>query len=132
MSFTWTGDPSASIIEEIRFLIDDRDESKPKFNDEEINFAYEEEGSIYGAAAMLCEQLATRYADAVNRALGPLRVDLSDKSNNYANRAAQLRKRAVAYAKPYVGGISLSKKEEFDADSDLIQPIFDKEMMKNG
>lgn len=131
MAFTWTGNPAASTLEKIRFLIDDKDSTRAKFTDDEINFAYAEEGSVYNAAAMLCEQLATKYADAVSRALGPLRVDLSDKSEQYAKRAAQLRARAVAYATPYVGGMSDTKDETFENDSDLKQPIFDKDMMSN-
>ena len=39
MVFTWTGDPSASIIEQIRWEIGDTDSTKPKFTDAEIKEA---------------------------------------------------------------------------------------------
>lgn len=131
MAFTWTGDPSASTLETIRWLIGDTVEASAKFQDAEINYAYDSEGSIYGAAALCCEQLSTRYSDAVSRSLGPLRVDLSDKASKYLSMAKEFRKKAAMYATPYGGGISVAKDEVFDEDSDLNQPIFDKGMMDN-
>jgi len=131
MAFTWTGDPSASTIEKIRWLIGDTVEASAKFQDAEITYAYNEEGSIYGAAALCCEQLATRYADAVSRSLGPLRIDLSDKAEKYKSMAKDFRRKAYMYAQPYVGGISEAKEDVFEDDSDLKQPIFDKGMMDN-
>jgi len=131
MAFTWTGDPAASTIEKIRFEINDRDSTNPKFNDAEIEYAYAEEHSVLNAAARLCEQLQVRYCDASSRSMGPLRVDMSKLSDLYAAKAKALRKRAMAYAEPYVGGISEAKKTIFEEDSDLIQPAFEKGMHDN-
>ena len=39
MAFTWTGDPSASTLETIRWLIGDTVEASAKFQDAEINYA---------------------------------------------------------------------------------------------
>ena len=131
MPFTWTGNPNASTVEKIRWLIYDTVQTSAKFQDAEITYAYTQEGSIYGAAAMLCEQLSVRYSDAVSRSLGSLRVDLNAKAEKYTVRAKELRKRAIAYATPYVGGISKSKEDAFENDTDLIQPTFEKGMMDN-
>jgi hypothetical protein len=131
MAFTWTGDPAASTIEQIRWEIDDIDSDNPKFADSEIQYAYDQEHSIYKAAARLCEQLATKYADSVDRSLGPLRVALSQKMDFYSKRAKELRLRALVYAEPYAGGISVSKEETFEEDSDLNQPYFETGMHDN-
>ena len=131
MAFTWTGDPAASAVEKIRFEINDRDSTHPKFNDAEIEYIYDEEHSILNASARLCEQLQVRYCDAASRTMGPLRVDLANLANLYAEKAKALRKRAMAYAEPYVGGISEAKKTIFEEDSDLIQPAFEKGMHDN-
>ena len=125
MAFTWTGNPAASTIEKIRWEIDDTDSTNPKFQDAEISYAFDEEHSVYAAAARLCDQLATKYASAVDRSLGPLRVSLSQKVDFYANRAKELRKRGAKYATPYVGGISKDKEELFEDDTDLNQPYFE-------
>jgi len=132
VAFTWSGDPANSNLEAIRFLIDDTASSNAKFQDAEIDYAYSEEGSVYGAAAMLCEQLAAKYSlQGTNRALGPLRVDLSEIAANYEKKAALYRKRAKTYAYPYCGGISESDEEAYEDDSDVKQPIFEKDMHTN-
>jgi len=132
MAFTWGGDPANSNLEAIRFLIDDTASANAKFQDAEVNYAYSEEGSVYGAAAMLCEQLAAKYSLAgTNRSLGPLRVDLSEIAANYEKKAALYRKRAAVYASPYGGGISKTDEELYEDDSDIKQPIFEKDMHKN-
>lgn len=131
MSFTWTGDPAASTLEAIRWEIDDIDSTKAKFTDAEINYAYAEEGTVLSAAAHLCEQLATKYAAKASRKLGPLSIELSDLSKQYKDRAKQLRRRDIVHAEPYAGGISKTQEEAFEDDSNLKQPVFERDMMKN-
>ncbi len=130
MAFTWTGDPSASVVESIRWEIGDTDEDSPKFQDAEIEYAYNLEGSILGAAARCFEQLAARYADEVDKALGPLRINLSDKARAYSAKARALRA-AVAAGEIFSGSLKKDTKGDDRADRDLVQPIFKKEMMKN-
>ena len=134
MPFTWTGNPAASTVEKIRWEIGDTVDtvqSPCKFQDAEINYAYDQEHSILKAAARLCEQLAVRYSDASDRTMGPLRISMTEKSGLYAAKAKGLRKRSMAYAEPYVGGISKTREDIFETDSDLIQPTFGKGMMDN-
>ena len=131
MAFTWTGDPAASDIEAVRWEIYDTVEASAKFQDAEIQYAIDQEYTIYNAAARLCEQLQVRYTDAASRTMGPLKVDMGDLAKTYAEKAKALRKRAVVYGKPYAGGESKAKEELFEADSNLKQPIFSKGMMDN-
>lgn len=131
MAFTWTGDPAASTIEKIRWEINDIDSTSAKFQDAEIQYAYNQEHSIFNAAARLCEQLQARYSDASSRTMGPLKVDMSELAKMYAYKARALRKRSGVWGKPYVGGQSDAKEEIFEDDSDLKQPIFSKGMMDN-
>jgi len=132
MVFTYTGNPDASIIEQIRWEIGDTDSTNPKFQDAEIQYAYDQEHSIYAASARLCEQLATKYADQVDRSLGPLSVKLTQKIDFYTKRAKELRLHGAKYATPYVGGVSKDKEELFEDDTDLIQPYFEVGMHDNG
>jgi len=131
MAFTWNGDPAASTLEAIRWHIDDIVEANAKFTDAEINYAYAQEGSVFGAAALLCEQLASKYAEDVSRSLGPLRIDLTALAEKYEAKAANFRKRAQAYATPYAGNISETDEESWEDDSDIKQPIFEKDMHTN-
>ena len=131
MTFTWTGDPSASTIEQVRAEIFDTDSTNALFTDEWIEYVLTLEHTVLNTAARLCEQLSVKYSSAVSRAIGPLRVDLSDKAKFYAERAKELRKRGMRFAEPYVGGISDAKETIFEQDSDIKQPIFSKGMMDN-
>jgi hypothetical protein len=135
MSFTWTGDPAASTIEAIRWEVVDivnTTQAPCKFQDSEVQYAYDQEHSILCAAARLCEQLSVRYSDASDRTMGPLRVSMTEKSSLYADKAKMLRRRAMIYAEPYAGGVSKAKDAIFEEDSDLNQPDFKKGMMDNG
>ncbi len=131
MAFTWTGDPANSDLEAVRWEINDIDSTNVKFQDAEINYALDQEHSVFNAAARLCEQLQVRYTDAASRTMGPLKVDMGELAKTYARKALALRKRAVAFATPYGGGISKAKEELFENDSDLIQPVFEEGMMDN-
>ena len=132
MTFTWNGDPGNSTLEEIRWYIDDTASGNVKFQDAEINYAYNQEGSVLGAAALLCEQLAAKYTkESLSRSLGPLRIDLTALAENYEKKAAKYRKRAQAYATPYAGNISKTDEETYEADTDIKQPIFEKDMHTN-
>ena len=131
MVFTWTGDPAASTIEAIRWYIDDIVSSDAKFQDAEINYAYDQEKSILGAAALLCEQLAANYAGEVSRSLGPMRIDLTSLAEKYERKAVEYRKRAQAFAAPYASNISKADEEVWEDNSDIKQPIFEKDMHTN-
>ena len=131
MAFTWTGDPAASDIEAVRWEINDIDSASAKFQDAEIQYALDQEFSVFNAAARCCETLQARYSDAASRTMGPLKVDMKDLAHMYASKAAKLRKRAIAFAKPYAGGYSKAREEVYEEDSDLIQPVFSEGMMDN-
>jgi len=131
MSFTWTGDPANSNLEAIRWHIDDTASSNAKFQDAEINYAYAEEHSVLGAAALLCEQLAAKYSGEANRSLGPMSISLSALSSQYAQKAIDLRKRSTAFAAPYAGNISKTDEENWEDDSDNKQATFEKDMHTN-
>ena len=103
MAATYSGNPSASDKDEVRFLIGDVDTDNALFTDEEIDWLISEEGSPLAAAARACEILATRFAREADTAVGDLRVDLSKLSEQYAARAKALRRRLlVGTAKPQV------------------------------
>ena len=131
MAFTWTGDPANSTLEAIRWYIDDTASSNAKFQDAEINYAYDTEYSVLGAAALLCEKLAAKYAGEANRSLGPMSISLSNLSSQYEKKAQMFRRRKSAYATPYAANISSTDEETWENDSDVNQPVFDKDMHTN-
>ena len=131
MAFTWGGDPANSNLEAIRWYINDTASSDVKFQDAEINYAYAQEKSVLGASAILCEQLAAKYAGEANRSLGPMSVSLSNLSQQYEKKAAEYRKRSIAFAPPYASNISETDEENWEDDTDVKQAIFKKDMHTN-
>lgn len=102
MSWSYSGDPTTSPLDQVRFLIGDTDENAPLLLDAEISFAITEEATPNAAAAYCCETLARKFAKEVDKTIGPLRVSLSQKSKAYQDLAIAFRKKeATISGKPF-------------------------------
>ena len=93
MTWTYGGDPSASTLAEVRFLIGDTDTDDQQLQDEEINHLLSENnGEPYAAAVDAAEALVALYARDVSRAVGDLQVLAEARAAHYAGLAERLRK----------------------------------------
>lgn len=143
MSWTYSGNPTSSAKDEVRFLTADTDVTKPWRNqDEEIAYAislYSSNPPVIGqnfyAAAICAESILAKLKATP---LGSKRVgDLSIATAPstilfYEQTAYRLRQSASLQAVPtYVGGTSISEKEALDADPDRVQPAFKVDGMSN-
>lgn len=74
--FTYTGDPSVSSRDKVRFLIGDTIAAEPHFQDEEIAYLLSEWSDVYDTARAAAEILAGRYAHKaqVSKSVGDLSV----------------------------------------------------------
>lgn len=76
---TYSGDPSTSPMDAVRFLI--HDTSSPwQFSDAEVNWAVAEAGDTYRAAAQLCWRLFQRFLETSGqeKSVGDLRIARRD------------------------------------------------------
>lgn len=101
VSFSYSGDPSASQLDEARFLIGDTDENSPIMQDEEIQYII----NTYNAGTntfkyQLFNRAATLFARDIKRSLGPQSEDPTDRLNYYKEQA-EYYKSLVA-----IGGVS--------------------------
>ena len=131
---TWTYDVttlSTDTTAQVRFLVGDTDSSDQLITDEEVDYAITEEGSTRSAAAMVADALAAEFARKADKQVGQLRIDLSQKAEAYAALAIRLRARSASLALPTMGGISISRKETVEADTDRVEPAFFTGMMSN-
>ena len=101
MSFSYSGDPSASTLDEARFLIGDTNESAPIMQDEEILYIID----TYGAGTntmkyQLFSRVATLFARDIKRSLGPQSEDPTTRLS-YFKEQAEYYKNLVA-----IGGVS--------------------------
>lgn len=101
MSFSYSGNPKSSPLDEARFLIGDIDSNSPIMQDEEIQYIVD----TYGAGTNTCRyqlfnRAATLFARDIKRSLGPQSEDPSDRLKFFKEQADYY-KSLVA-----VGGVS--------------------------
>jgi len=94
MTWTYGGNPATSTIDAIRLEIGDTIEEEQLLQDEELEYFYEEEGSILGAAARACEAIAAKFSREADLKVGELSLSASQKAKHYQEKAKVLRERA--------------------------------------
>lgn len=105
---------------QIRLWIQDVNESRQLFQDEEIDWQITQEANAYTAAASLCDILVARAGGVKYKRIGDLA--LSYDPLLYRSISANLRARGMSYQVPYAGGISISDKQAAQNDSDWVPP----------
>lgn len=131
MSWSYSGNPAASNLDEVRWWIGDTDTNDQQLADAEINFAISATGDNKRAAAWCARGLKAKYSREVNirtGADGEFRADLSNLAKAYGDLADFLESAAAAYAAPWSGAISIDDKSDQEEDSDRVQPFFDRGM----
>ena len=142
MTFSYTGDPTTSTRDEVRFLAQDTSSTDCSISDEEIDYLLgQTAGNTYMAAAMASDIIATNYSAASasgavkSKSVGSLSISYADKATEYRTVAKTLRRQmAVGFGgaiKPYSGGISKADKGRLEADADFDQPWFSRGMHDN-
>jgi len=106
MTFTYSGDPSTSTRNYVRFLLNDVTSTDALFSDEEINYVITEwSGDAYEAARELAEILIARFArlaDSTSKSVGDISVSesYSSKITHYKELANSLLLRKMRKSPP--------------------------------
>lgn len=96
MSFTYSGDPTKSRLDAIRFTIQDTKPVKPMMQDEEIMYIINTYANEKKQLAVAYKQCATYLAlQPIKRGLGPQTEDNSDRLKYYKAQAELLDKQAT-------------------------------------
>jgi hypothetical protein len=106
---TYSGDPSASDLDEVRYLLQDTTPATELFTDTEIAYLNASQRSPAYAAAVGAETLAARFASTPgSRTLGDVTVSYADMATRYTALAATLRRAAqsspASIPAPFAGG----------------------------
>jgi hypothetical protein len=128
MSFSYSGDPSLSGLDEVRFLIGDTNAATPQLQDDEVLYLISKTGNNRYAAAQAAEALASKYASMPNMTIDGLSIQYDQLQRHYIALADQIRTGSPLTAIPYAGGISISDKIAAYQDDDRTQPTFHKHM----
>ena len=106
MTFTYSGDPSTSTRNYVRFLINDTDSTDALFSDEELNYVITEwGGDAYNSARECAEILIARFsrlADSSSKSVGDISVSesYSAKVTHYKELAHSFLQRQMRKSPP--------------------------------
>lgn len=106
MTFTYSGDPSTSTRNYVRFLLNDTDSTDALFSDEELTYVITEwGGDAYDAARECAEILIARFArlaDSSSKSVGDISVSESygSKVSHYKELANSLLLRKMRKSPP--------------------------------
>lgn len=128
---TWSylsGAPGTSDRSWIRLRTGDNTSGDELLQDEEIDALLTQEGNKFMAGAMAAETIGAQFARRADKAIGGLRVALSQATMSYTRLAGRLRMEGSMRVSPVAGGISISAKETEEKDTDRVAPSFTKGM----
>jgi hypothetical protein len=95
MSWNYSGDPSDSALDEVRFYVQDTDRDDPLISDEEIEFLIARWSPIYGSnimvASMVAEAIAAKFAREISYSADGVSVGVNELQTKYDALAASLR-----------------------------------------
>lgn len=129
MAWTYSGDPSTSTKDAVRFLIGDTNAADPQLQDEEITYLLNlYGGNIYTAAIVAARSLASKYSREPDVKIGDYSTSNSQKAKAYLALANELEqtqnKGLLGRVKPYAGGISIADKQQDEQNTDRVLPAF--------
>lgn len=128
MTWTYSGIPSATPLDEIRALSGMTDVKNQLVSDEEIEWALDQFSNKFQVALLVCDMAKARFIAQVDCKVGDLSVSNSQILTNIKEKCKQLQEMAKIYASnralPFVGGISISGKRALDQDTDAVRPEF--------
>jgi len=133
MSWSYSGSPADSDLDEVRYRAGLTKIGEQYASDQEINFCIAEESNNIAAAALVCESVAAMLAREVDIRAGPggeLSLKMSQASDAFYARAKALRKMASGYAAPWSASISIDEKNEQLDDDDRVLPKFTLDMFE--
>ena len=124
---------SGADIDRVRVLCGDPAGDSQVVDDSTITFFLEEHnGNYYRAAADAAAAIAAHYAGQVDVRVGILSSSNSQKTQQFAELATALRRRAedraLVLAVPFAGGISAAAKEVAEENTDRVSPAFTREL----
>jgi len=118
LTWSYTGDPNGSELDQVRFEIGDTDSTDQLLQDEEIGFVVLQESNLKYSAAECCVRIAAKFARQAQKSVGPLSISANQKYDQYIRLGAVLRAQGGTPPMPFAGGISVSDVNTRRADTD--------------
>ena len=103
-TWSYSGDPTTSAKDEVRFYIGDTDEDHQLLWDEEILFLTEKYTNTYWAAGVAANTLAARCAPTTEEKLGDWSGAYQQRYDHFLQLSKDMKEMAIRQAKPFFGG----------------------------
>lgn len=130
-TYTYSGDPSSSLRDAVRFAIGDTSDTDWQFSDEEIAYLIGTGTNVELIAVACCDHLISKYARLASQSVGAVSVQYRERMENYQTLIGRLRRGLAPL--PFAGGISVAGKQAQEEDEDYDQPVFKRQMdQRNG
>lgn len=133
MAWTYSGDPTESAKDAVRFLCGDTDQTEPLLQDGEIKYLL----GLYNqaplnAALRACEAIMVKFSRLADESVGSVKINYSQKVKSMVIMKEALKQRlATEDCVPFAGGISQAQKVATEQIRDRVKPDFTKHMMEN-
>lgn len=128
MTWSYSGDPSTTDKDAVRFTIGDTDTNDQQIQDEEIDYLLVTFLTVVSASIAAAEALCAKFSRLVDEVTGDLSRKCSKKAEAYKALAKQLKDRAddLTFNNPiaFAGGVSCADIENREQDTDRFPDIF--------
>ena len=132
LQWNYSGDPSTSDLDYVRFRVGDTIPTDPLVDDREIQAMIAQEVNLLMAAASIAEHLAARFARKVAITVGPVSKGMDKLAESYRQLAKDLKKEAYSSgALPSFPATKVADKEALQQDDTLTKPNFEIGMFDN-
>lgn len=123
--WSYSGDPSTSDRDAVRFHMQDTDEDDPLYQDEELEYLLMEHGNPISAAIEGLERLLVRYSRNPDMRMGQTWLFDSDRFPMLEKALERLKAKRSALAVPYSGGLLQSEFDALDSSTETdVLPAF--------
>ena len=124
MDFTYSGNPNASKLDNIRFLIQDTDASDPLLSDSELCYLIENFSSVEKAAIEACYILVAKFSRFVDETEGKQSIKASQLQLNYKTLASELENKISKVPRIFCGGVSANNYTSNKNNPNNVKPQF--------
>lgn len=133
MTWTYTGDPAASSVATVRWLVGDTDPGRKLTTDEEIQYSLSQNSSNTNSAAKeVISSLMIRFATQGIVKIGAFYFDATNIVKGLRAALEELEKRSGLQEHVwYAGGISRDDKRNVESNDDRVPPRFKRDMHEN-
>lgn len=112
MSWSYSGDPTTSLKDQVRFYIGDTDIDNQLLSDEEVSSITANYINPFWAAGVAANTLAARFAPTTEERVGSWGGAYQQRYEHFVQLAKDMKEMAVRQAQPYFGGAQPQEDEE--------------------